>query len=162
MYVTDVAGIVAGVQMNTLEFHIWGSHTTNLEKPDRIIFDIDPDEGLDFIKVRDAAVEIRDRLSQWGLDSFPMVTGGKGIHVIAPLKPRLEWPDVKLFCKTFAQKLEADAPDRFTSALSQGQAQGADVHRLSAQRTRLDGHRALLDAGAHGCTMCRTGRLGRS
>lgn len=123
-YVTDLAGIVAGVQMSTLEFHIWGSHIETLEQPDRIIFDIDPDEGLDFKLVREAAARIRDVLAEWGLDSYPMVTGGKGIHVIAPLRPVTEWPVVKLFCRTFAQKLEDNEPERFTANIRKVERKG--------------------------------------
>ncbi|MGN6489315.1 MAG: DNA ligase D [Devosia sp.] len=115
MYIEDLAGLAAGVQMNTLEYHIWGSHIDDVEKADRIIFDIDPDEGLDFERVRHAAMDIRDKLGELGIASFPMVTGGKGVHVIAPLQPRLEWPEVKAFCRGFAEKLAIDEPDRFTS-----------------------------------------------
>lgn len=124
MYVEDLDGILAGVQMNTLEFHIWGSHVDDVEKPDRIIFDIDPDEGLDFKAVRRAALDIRERLDGWGLEAFPMVTGGKGIHVIAPLQPATEWPEVKLFCRTFAEKLAADEPDRFTTNVRKASRKG--------------------------------------
>jgi len=115
MYVENLAGIVAGVQMNTLEFHIWGSHVGSVEAADRIIFDIDPDEGLDFVATRQAALEFRDKLEAIGLKTYGMVTGGKGIHVIAPLKPTREWPEVKAFCKAFAEKLATDEPDRFTA-----------------------------------------------
>jgi bifunctional non-homologous end joining protein LigD len=123
-YADDLAGIVAAVQMSTIEFHIWGSHIDMLEIPDRIVFDIDPDEGLDFEKVRAAALEIRDVLGGWGLESFPMVTGGKGIHVIAPLQPVNEWPLVKLFCHTFAQRLEDNAPERFTANIRKAERKG--------------------------------------
>ncbi|WP_291398566.1 non-homologous end-joining DNA ligase [Devosia sp.] len=123
-YVTDIAGVMAGVQMSTLEFHIWGSHIDTLEKPDRIIFDIDPDAGLDFGRVRAAACRIRDVLKEWGLQSYPMVTGGKGVHVIAPLRPVTEWPLVKLFCRTFAQRLEDNEPDSFTANIRKVQRQG--------------------------------------
>src|SRR5690606_13427914 len=85
LYIDDAAGLVASVQMSALELHIWGSHIDKLEQADRIIFDIDPDEGLDFAATKQAAKDIRDRLAALGLTSFPMVTGGKGIHVIAPL-----------------------------------------------------------------------------
>jgi bifunctional non-homologous end joining protein LigD len=115
MYIDDAAGLVASVQMSALEFHIWGSHVGDFEKADRIVFDIDPDEGLDFKVTREAAASIRERLATWGLESFPMVTGGKGIHVIAPLRPRLEWPNIKLACRTFAEKLATDEPERFTA-----------------------------------------------
>jgi bifunctional non-homologous end joining protein LigD len=124
LYIDDTAGFVGGVQMNTQEFHIWGSHIDKLEHADRIIFDIDPDEGLDFVATKQAAIDIRDRLEKWGLQSFPMVTGGKGIHVIAPLRRTLEWPEIKLFCRTFAEKLAIDEPDRFTSNIRKATRKG--------------------------------------
>jgi len=123
-YIDDLAGIIGGVQMSTLEFHIWGSHIDNLEKPDRIIFDIDPDEDLDFKAVRRAALDIRDKLGGYALESFAMVTGGKGIHVIAPLRPVTEWPDVKLFCHAFAEKLARDEPERFTANIRKVKREG--------------------------------------
>ncbi len=115
LYIDDAAGLAAAVQMSALELHIWGSHIDNLEKPDRIIFDIDPDEGLDFAATRDAALDFRDRLEAMGLKTYAMATGGKGIHVIAPLKPKLEWPEIKAFCRGFAEKVATDEPGRFTA-----------------------------------------------
>jgi len=123
-YVTDLSGLVGGVQMSTLEFHIWGSRIDKLEQPDRIIFDIDPDEGLNFGNVRSAARHIRDVLKDWGLESVPMVTGGKGIHVIAPLTPRAEWPEVKAFCHFLADHLAETEPDQFTSNIRKEKRKG--------------------------------------
>ena len=114
-YITDLAGLIAGTQMNVLEWHLWGARTDDIEKPERVIFDIDPDEGLDFQHVRAAAIDIRAELDAWGLDSYPLVTGGKGVHVIAPLRPDCEWPEVKSFCKVLAQRLADKFPDRFTA-----------------------------------------------
>jgi len=124
MYVEDLAGLAAGVQMNTLEYHIWGSHVDDIEHPDRIIFDIDPDEGLDFSHTRQAALDFRDRLAAMGLETFALVTGGKGVHVIAPLKPTLAWPEVKSFCRGFAEKVAAEAPDRFTANIRKASRKG--------------------------------------
>ena len=124
LYVEDSAGLAACVQMSALELHIWGSHIDKLEHADRIIFDIDPDEGLDFNATKAAAKDIRDRLQDLGLQSFPMVTGGKGIHVIAPLRRTLEWPDIKQFCHDFAEKLARDEPDRFTSNIRKATRKG--------------------------------------
>lgn len=123
-YIDDLAGLVGGVQMSTLEFHVWGSRIDRLEQPDRIIFDIDPDEGLDFAAVCGAARHIRDALGAWELKSYPMVTGGKGIHVIAPLQPLAEWPRVKQFCRSFAQRLEETEPDLFTANIRKVERQG--------------------------------------
>jgi len=123
-YIDDLAGLVAGTQMNVLEWHIWGSHFETLEQPDRLVFDIDPDEGLDFSHIISAATDIRDRLKDLGLTSFPMVSGGKGIHVVVPLKPKAEWPEAKAFCRDFAQRLADDEPDRFTANLSKARRKG--------------------------------------
>lgn len=111
-------GLLAGVQMGVLEFHIWGSRRDAIEKPDRIVFDIDPDEGLDFGEVKSAALDIRSQLADLGLIAFAMVTGGKGIHVIAPIIRRTEWPDVKAFASGFAKQMAENEPDRFTATLS--------------------------------------------
>ncbi|MBJ3785007.1 DNA ligase D [Devosia sediminis] len=123
-FVDDLPGLVAGVQMNVLEWHIWGSRFDDVEKPDRLVFDIDPDEGLDFSHIISAAQDIRDRLKDLGYTSFPMVSGGKGIHVIVPLKPKAEWPEVKAFCKDFAQAMADEEPDRFTANLSKARRKG--------------------------------------
>lgn len=123
-YIDNLAGLVAGTQMNVLEWHIWGSHFETLEQPDRLVFDIDPDEGLDFSHIISAATDIRDRLKDLGLTSFPMVSGGKGIHVVVPLKPKAEWPEAKTFCRDFAQRLADDEPDRFTANLSKARRKG--------------------------------------
>ncbi len=124
LYVHDLAGVAAAVQMNTLEFHIWGSRVEHLEQPDRLVFDIDPDEGLDFGTVREAALTIRDRLAALKLKSFPMVSGGKGIHVVVPLQPEAEWDDAKAFCRAFAQQMEADEPKRFTANIRKAERKG--------------------------------------
>jgi bifunctional non-homologous end joining protein LigD len=124
LYVSDLSGIVAGVQMNTLEFHIWGSRIDALEKPDRLVFDFDPDEGLGFAEVRQAAVDLRDRLGSLGLQSLPLVTGGKGVHVVAPLARRAEWPEVKAFARALARCMEAEEPARFVSQASKEKRKG--------------------------------------
>jgi bifunctional non-homologous end joining protein LigD len=117
-YITDERGLVASVQMGVLEFHIWGSHIKTLEKPDRIVFDFDPDDAVDFATVKLAAQEMRDRLKQLGLVSFPMATGGKGIHVVLPLKPHDDWDDVKAFAEAMARTMAADGPDRYLAEMS--------------------------------------------
>lgn len=123
-YVDDLAGLVAGTQMNVLEWHIWGARFDEIERPDRLVFDIDPDEGLAFSSIVSAAGDIRDRLQDLSLTSFPMVSGGKGIHVIVPLQPKAEWPEVKAFCKALAQSLADDEPERYTASLSKARRKG--------------------------------------
>lgn len=123
-YIDDIQGIVAGVQMGVLEFHIWGSRVDQLEKPDRIVIDLDPDEGLGFEDVRRAAFDLRDRLHDLGLKTFPMLSGGKGFHLVAPLTRRAEWPEVKAFCRGFAMKLNQDAPERYVAVMSKARRKG--------------------------------------
>ncbi len=124
LYINDISGIIAAVQMNTLEFHIWSSRIDALEKPDRLIFDLDPDEALRFDDVRKAAYDMRERLRVLGLRSIPMVTGGKGVHVVAPLARRAEWPHVKAFARAVARTIEAEEPQRFLSQASKEKRKG--------------------------------------
>ena len=124
LYVSDLAGIVAGVQMNTLEFHIWGSRIDALEKPDRLVFDLDPDAGLTFADLRQAAFDLRGRLEDLGLKSLALVTGGKGVHVVAPLARRAEWPDVKGFARALAYRMGEEEPERFLAQASKAKRKG--------------------------------------
>jgi bifunctional non-homologous end joining protein LigD len=124
LYATDLSALIAGVQMGTLEFHIWGSRIANIEKPDRLVFDLDPDEGLRFSDVRDAAFDVRDRLEKIGLKTLPLVTGGKGVHVVAPIAPRVEWPEIKEFARGFAKLLEDEAPDRYVANMAKAKRKG--------------------------------------
>ncbi|EKF20937.1 non-homologous end-joining DNA ligase [Nitratireductor pacificus] len=124
LYVSDLSAVVAAVQMSALELHIWGSRTDRLENPDRLVFDLDPDEELGFASVRDAAFEVRDRLRALELDTVPLVTGGKGIHVVAPLERRADWAVVKDFARAFAERLAEDAPERFVAQASKAKREG--------------------------------------
>jgi bifunctional non-homologous end joining protein LigD len=124
LYVDSAVGILTCVQMGTIEFHGWGSRVADVEKADRLVFDLDPDEGLDFADVVSAAFHFRELLAEIGLTTFPMVTGGKGVHVIAPLTPVAEWPQVKDFAHRFAQAVAQAEPDRFTAALAKAKRKG--------------------------------------
>ncbi|MES2288470.1 MAG: DNA ligase D [Pseudomonadota bacterium] len=124
LFVDTPAGLMTCVQMGTVEFHGWGARIEDVEKADRLVFDLDPDEGLDFKDVVSAAFHLQDTLAQMGLVTFPMVTGGKGVHVIAPLTPSAEWPEVKDFAHRFAMALGQAEPDRFTAALAKAKRTG--------------------------------------
>ncbi|NYT41409.1 DNA ligase D [Sphingomonas sp. R-74633] len=117
LYVSDADGIMACVQMGTIEFHGWGSLVADVEKPDRLVFDLDPDEGLDWDEVKKAAVDLKDHLADIGLTSWPLLSGGKGVHVVVPLVPRAEWPEARSFCERFARALSEAEPERFTANL---------------------------------------------
>jgi bifunctional non-homologous end joining protein LigD len=124
VYVEDVAGLIACVQMGTIEFHGWGSLVADIEKPDRLIFDIDPDEGLAFEEVKKAARDLHRYLADMGLQSFPLTTGGKGLHVVVPLTPEAEWPQVKDFAQRFCVALATAEPERFTANLAKARRKG--------------------------------------
>ena len=124
LYVDDADGLVACVQMGTIEFHGWGSSVGSLEQPDRMVFDLDPDEELGFDVVKKAAADLKDHLAELGLVSFAMLSGGKGVHVVVPLTPQAEWPAVKDFAERFARALGAAEPDRFLATMSKAKRKG--------------------------------------
>ncbi|RXD05061.1 DNA ligase D [Sphingomonas sp. UV9] len=124
LYVDDADGLVACVQMGTIEFHGWGSSNATLEKPDRLVFDLDPDEGLDFGDTKEAAEHLKNQLAELGLVSFPMLSGGKGVHVVVPLTPEAEWPAVKDFADRFARAMAGAEPERFVATMAKAKRKG--------------------------------------
>ncbi|QIQ85372.1 DNA ligase D [Erythrobacter sp.] len=124
LYVDDARGILQCVQMGTIEFHGWGSRTSDVEAPERMVFDLDPDEGLDFADVKSAARDIRDRLADLGLTSFAMLSGGKGVHVVVPLLAGHSWEAHKDFSRRFSEALSLAQPDRFTATMSKAKRKG--------------------------------------
>ena len=115
--VHDVSGLVGLVQMGALEFHCWGSAPDEPERPDRIVIDLDPHEGLSFARVVDAARDVRERLARDGLRSWVKTTGGKGLHVVAPLTGSASWDEVKKYTHGLAVDMERDHPDCYTANL---------------------------------------------
>jgi len=113
--VGDIQGVVALVQSGVLEMHVWGATLADLEKPDRLIFDFDPGEGVDWARVIDGAFAIRERLKGLGLASLVKTTGGKGLHVVVPLKPKASWKDAFAFARSVAEAMAEDEPDRYTT-----------------------------------------------
>ncbi|WCT75107.1 DNA ligase D [Sphingomonas naphthae] len=124
LYVDDAEGMMACVQMGTIEFHGWGSMIEAVEAPDRMVFDLDPDEGLGFEAVKHAAFLLRDELAGLGLKSWPLLSGGKGVHVVVPLDASAEWPAVKDFASRFSRALAAAHPDRFTANMKKVERKG--------------------------------------
>lgn len=124
MYVDSGKGLVAAAQIGALELHVWGARRDRLERPERLVFDLDPDEGLPFSRVRAAALELKDVLASAGLKSFALLTGGKGIHVIAPLRRTRDWDDVKTFARGLAGRLAETAPDNYVATASKSARSG--------------------------------------
>lgn len=124
LYVSDATGLLQCVQMGTIEFHAWAATADAVERPDRMIFDLDPDEGLDFKAVVRAARDISDRLADLGLVSFAMLSGGKGIHVIVPLASSHTWEEHKDFARRFAEAMALSQPQRFVATMSKAKRKG--------------------------------------
>ena len=122
--IRDFDGLMALVQSAALEIHPWGSTVADWERPDMIVMDLDPGEDVDWTSVVSAAGEVRDRLAKAGLASFVKTTGGKGLHVVSPIKPKAEWPAVKAFTKQVADSMAADSPDRFVATIPKAKRHG--------------------------------------
>lgn len=114
-YIENASGLIYEAQMGTLEFHTWGSRVEELENPDIMVFDLDPDEGMDLHTVRQGVQDMRNILSELSLNSYLKTSGGKGYHVVLPLKPVVSWDVFYDFAKRVAQVMEQKWPDRYTS-----------------------------------------------
>jgi bifunctional non-homologous end joining protein LigD len=124
LYLEDLPGLIAMVQMGVLEMHPWGVTVDKPDMPDRIIFDLDPDEGLGFDAVIRAAHDVRERLRALALESFVKTTGGKGLHVVVPIEPVTPWRDAKAFAKRVSAEMAADAPDLYLTRISKAERAG--------------------------------------
>jgi bifunctional non-homologous end joining protein LigD len=124
LFVKDIQGIVALVQAGVLEMHVWGSRADDIDRPDRLIFDFDPGEGVGWAQVVQGALDVRERLRSGGLESFVKVTGGKGLHVVVPLTPKAPWKDALVFTRTLAEAMAADEPDRYTTTSVKAEREG--------------------------------------
>ena len=113
--VPTAQALVNCAQMNVIEFHTWNSTTKAIDKPDRIVFDLDPGEGVKWPQVQEAALLTRTLLTEVGLDSWLKTSGGKGLHVIVPLAPRLDYETVKDFSQALVQHLAKTIPSRFVA-----------------------------------------------
>lgn len=118
LFVQDIRGVLGLVQASVLEIHPWGSRIEDPERADRITMDLDPGEDVPFADVIRAALDIRERLSGQGLESFVKTTGGKGLHVVLPLDGKAPWPEAKAFAKAIADAMEADDPGRYIAVAS--------------------------------------------
>jgi bifunctional non-homologous end joining protein LigD len=124
LMIEDATGLAALVQFGVLEIHIWGARADDVEHPDRLVFDLDPAEDVGFEVVRAAAVEMRDVLAAAELESFVLLTGGKGLHLVVPLVPEREWSEVKRFARGVATAMASEAPDRFVAKASKARRTG--------------------------------------
>jgi bifunctional non-homologous end joining protein LigD len=122
--IADALGLITAAQLGVLEFHIWGVHIDEVERPDRIVFDLDPDPSVAFPTVRDAALDLRAALDAVGLASFALLTGGKGVHVVVPIVRRHTWPTVKRFAQALAERFAAQLPERYVATMRKARRKG--------------------------------------
>jgi len=122
--VTTQDALLSAVQMGVVEFHIWGSRRDDVHRPDRIVFDLDPDPSVAFGAVKEAANRLRDVLGALGLESLPLLSGGKGIHVVVPIDPTQDYAVIKQFSAALAQRVADDAPAKFTATKSKAKRKG--------------------------------------
>ena len=115
--IDNLAGLMGAVQMNTLELHTWNARHDRIERPDRFVIDLDPGDGVPWDKVQEAALLTRTLLTELGFTPFLKTSGGKGLHVVTPIKRLHDWDTVKGFTKQLTEHLARLMPDRF-SALS--------------------------------------------
>jgi bifunctional non-homologous end joining protein LigD len=124
LYVGSADEIIACAKVQTVEFHGWGSRAGAVETPDRLVIDLDPGEGVTFEQVKDAALQLNRSFDALELESFALLTGGKGIHVVVPLVPQAEWDQVREFAKHLCTALADADPKRFTVALPKKERRG--------------------------------------
>ena len=124
MRVHNMEGIIALAQLGTLEIHTWGAHADQLEQPDLMVFDLDPDPSVGWDQVAVGAFELRRQLHDAGLESFVKTTGGKGLHVVAPITRGIGWDDFKSFTKAVVEAMQRGAPTRYTTNMAKAQRKG--------------------------------------
>jgi len=120
----DLSGLIAAAQVSAIELHAWGATEADPLRPDRLVFDLDPGEGVAMPEIVSAAHAVRERLQQHGLAAFCRTTGGKGLHVLAPLTPAADWDTARAWCRAFAEAMAADSPDRFVASVPKARRKG--------------------------------------
>ena len=108
-------GLVSATQMNVVEFHTWNSTVKKIDQPDRVVFDLDPGEGVGWPQLQEAALLMHTLLLELGLRSWLKSSGGKGLHVVVPLAPRLDADTVKAFSRSAVEHMARTIPQRFVA-----------------------------------------------
>jgi bifunctional non-homologous end joining protein LigD len=124
LIVNNLAGLIALVQFGVLELHVWGSRADDIEHPDRLVIDLDPDPAVPWKRVIEGAYWVRDMLQKLDLVSFVKTTGGKGLHVVVPIARKHSWDEIKEFSHALAEWIVAAAPDRYVANMSKAARRG--------------------------------------
>jgi bifunctional non-homologous end joining protein LigD len=132
LVVDSLAGLISTVQLGILEIHTWNATVDDIERPDRIVLDLDPGPGVTWARVIEAARLIREMLERVGLESFVKTSGGKGLHVVAPLTPSASWDETGAFTRAVAETLARRQPDRFTATMTKTARPGRSTWTISA------------------------------
>lgn len=162
--VNDLAGLISLVQMGVMEFHPWGARADRFEEPDQIVFDLDPGPGVAWSEVIDAARLLRKELIKNKLKSFVRTSGGKGLHVVAPLKPGGTWDEVKEFARSMAMHFQESDPKRFIAVSTKAKRNKRifiDYLRNSRGATSVASHSTRARAGAPVAMPLRWEELGK-
>lgn len=122
--IQDLEGLLSLIQFSTLEIHVWNCRVDRPDRPDVIIFDLDPDSSLPFHRVVDAAMQIQEQLESVGLESFVKTSGGKGLHILAPIRRRATWEQVSEFSEAISSKMAGSSPRSYTTSPSKAQRKG--------------------------------------
>jgi bifunctional non-homologous end joining protein LigD len=122
--VKNVADLVSLVQLGALEIHAWGSRIDDVERPDRLVFDLDPDTSVAWPRVVESAQQLRQYLRDLGLESFLKTTGGKGLHLVVPIMRRMDWTEASAICRRIAETAATADPQRYTFNLSKAARKG--------------------------------------
>ena len=120
----DAAGLQACAQMAAIELHTWGASADDAAHADRLVFDLDPGDGVEWPAIVAAALDVRDRLAREGLTGFCRTSGGKGLHVVAPLVPGADWETVRAWCRAFAETMEREAPELYVASVPKARRTG--------------------------------------
>ena len=123
-YIKDINGIMQEVQMNSYEFHIWGSKVDDVNHADILVFDLDPDENLSLSKLREGVKDLKKILDDYNLESFLKTSGGKGYHIVVPLRNKTTWKNARSIAKNIAKLMEATWPDKYTSNMKKSKRKG--------------------------------------
>jgi bifunctional non-homologous end joining protein LigD len=124
LIVDNLAGLISVIQMGILEIHTWNSRVDHLEQPDRLVFDLDPGQGVPWTEVIEAARQVRETLEGHSLTSFVKTTGGKGLHVVVPLVPGAGWGACASFARAIGTAMETQDPARFVATMAKAKRKG--------------------------------------